>query len=322
MRKHFVFLFVIGIFGIIASPGICSAQTLTFRPQWAPQCQFAGFYAAAEKGFYAQEGIEVIIRDGGPGINALQEVADGESTFGTGWLISAMKLKGAGHEIVNIGQLIQKSALVLVARKDSGIRSVDDLAGRSIGIWPGDFQVPPKTLTRMKNLEVSFVDQGFTLDPFVHKEMDVCSAMVYNELLVLLNGHFAYDDLTILSYHDVGMNFPEDGIYVSKDFLEKNPQACRAFVRATMKGWRYAFDHPDEIARLITDKANQTPFKTTFEHQRAMLKAMQEILVHRVGLSGMGDLGQKDFDFVYMVLEHSGQIDRPFTFTDFFANIR
>ncbi len=115
---------------------------MAFRPQWAPQGQFAGFYAAPEKGFYAREGIDLEIKGGGPGIVALDEVAGGKSTFGTGWLISAMKLDASGKEIVNICQLIQKSALVLVARNDSGVRTVDDLAGKSIGIWPGDFQVP------------------------------------------------------------------------------------------------------------------------------------------------------------------------------------
>ena len=300
----------------------CLAETLAFRPQWAPQSQFSGFYAAAEKGFYAQEGIDLEIKGGGPGIDALDEVAGGKSTFATGWLISAMKVKASGKEIVNICQLIQKSALVLVARKDSGIKTVDDLAGKSIGIWPGDFQVPPRTLSSMKNIEVSFVDQGFSLDAFVQGEMDVCSAMAYNELLVLLDRHFKYDDLTVLSYHDVGMNFPEDGIYVSRSFLENHPEACAAFVRATIKGWKYAFANPDEIARLITDKANQTEFKTTFAHQKAMLQAMEGLLTFRVGPDGIGDLLKKDFDFVYMVLDHSRQIDNPFTYEDFFKKVR
>ncbi len=127
----------------------------------------------------------------------------------------------------------------------------------------------------MKNIEVSFVDQGFSLDAFVQGKMDVCSAMAYNELLVLLDRHFAYEDLPVLSYHDVGMTFPEDGVYISRSFLENNPRACRAFVRATIDGWRY---NPDEIARLITDKASQTEFKTTFEHQKAMLQAMEGLL--------------------------------------------
>ncbi len=323
MKRHLVSLLALCIImgASVFSPQ-CRAETLTFRPQWAPQSQFAGFYAAAEKGFYAREGIDLEIRGGGPGINALNEVAQGESTFGTGWLISAMKINASGKDIVNICQLIQKSALVLVARKDDGIRTVDDLAGKSIGIWPGDFQVPPRTLARMKNIEVNFVDQGFSLDAFAQRKMDVCSAMAYNELLVLLDRYFTYEDLTVLSYHDVGMNFPEDGIYVSRSFFENNPDACAAFVRATISGWKYAFANPDEIARLITDKANQTEFKTTFEHQKAMLQAMEGLLTFRVGPDGIGDLSKKDFDFVYMVLEHSKQIDKPFSYDDFFRKVR
>jgi NitT/TauT family transport system substrate-binding protein len=255
------------------------AWAFTFRPQWVPQAQFAGYYMAAEKGFYEKAGIDVEIKPGGPGKNSLREAASGEIDFASGWLISAMRLHAGGKELVCIAQVLQRPALLLVAKKSSGIDSVEDFSGHSLGVWPGDFQVPPKALLRKYRIrDVKIVNQGFTMDAFISGELDIASAMKYNEYNQILAAGVEEKDLVVFNYSDLGMHLPEDGIYVNQDFYSSHPEACRKFVRASMEGWQYAFDNKDETVRLITGIANKTEFKTTEEKQMAMLEEIEQLI--------------------------------------------
>lgn len=263
--------FVVSIFS--------TASAYTFRPQWVPQTQFAGYYLAAEKGFYKKAGIEVKINDGGPGLVGLREVAAGETDFATGWLISALRLKAKGEKLVLIGQVLQKSALLLIAKKTTGIKSVKEFSGHSLGVWPGDFQLPPKALVRKYRVgNVKIINQGFSVDPFIKGEIDVASAMKYNEYHQIIHTGMKPGDLIVFDYSELGMNLPEDGIYVSEDFYKKNQAACKKFVEASMEGWKYAFNHKDEAVKLMTRLANQTDFKTTEAHQRLMLDEIEKLM--------------------------------------------
>ena len=278
---------------------VIPAQAMTLRTQWVPQTQFAGYYMALEKGFYKKAGIDLEIRDGGPGLNALREVSSGDVDFATGWLISAMRLRAKGEKLVLIGQVFQRSALLLLSMKSSGIDSVEKFSGHSMGVWPGDFQLPPKALIRKDRIRnVKIVDQGFSMEPFIKGDLNIASAMMYNEYHQVLEAGVKKEDLVIFNYGDLGMNLPEDGIYAHESLVEKDPALCRKFMEATFEGWRYAFDHKDETAKFMTALADKTEFKTTEKKQRLMLDEVERL----IDLESF-DLKKTDFETALEVLK-------------------
>ena len=105
-------------------PGLRAEEALkraSFIPQWSPQAQFAGYYVAYEKGFYKKHGIDLTILQGGPDRPSSQFLTKGKADFATLWLSTAIRMRASGQGIINIGQMIQRSALMLVAKKSSNI---------------------------------------------------------------------------------------------------------------------------------------------------------------------------------------------------------
>ncbi|MCP4353166.1 MAG: ABC transporter substrate-binding protein [Desulfobacterales bacterium] len=283
------------IFGVIT---ICvclltasHSAAFTLRPPWVPQTQFAGYYMAVKKGFYKNAGIDIKIKDGGPNVMGLREISAGETDLTIAWLIPAMRLKSQGEKLVHVGQFFQKNSLLLLAKKSSGIDSVEKFAGHTLGVWPGDFQIPPKALIRKYRIRnVNIIQQEFTMEPFLKGDIEIASAMRYNEYHQVLETGIKPEDLTVFSYSDLGMNLPEDGVYVHEDFYKNNPDVCKKFVKASMEGWKYVFAHKDEAVKMMTKLANATPFKTTEKKQRIMLDEVEKLI-------DFNDTGLKKEDF-------------------------
>ncbi len=108
------------------------------------------------------------------------------------------------------------------------------------------------------------------------------------------------------------MNLPEDGIYVKADFYEKNREACGKFIKASLAGWKYAFEHKDEAVKLMTKLANQTDFKTTEKKQRVMLDEVEKMME-----PGNTVLKEKDFDTAMDILKSARIIKRKIDFDVF-----
>ncbi|CAN2049707.1 NitT/TauT family transport system substrate-binding protein [Candidatus Magnetomoraceae bacterium gMMP-1] len=274
--KTFILLLLIFIFSTGVAPG---ANIYTLRPQWVPQAQFAGYYMAVEKGLYENAGINIEIKNGGPGLIGLQEILSGNIDFATGWLTSGLRMRGRGAELLLIGQFFQRPALMLIAKKEKNIDSIDKFTGHTLGVWPGDFQIPAKALFRKYKIRnVKVVNQAFSMDSFINGEIDIASAMKYNEYYQVLEAGVKKQDIVIFNYFELGLNLPEDGVYVHKDFWKKNPELCRKFIKASLEGWKYAFEHKTETIRLMTRLANETAFKTTEKKQRIMLDEVEKLI--------------------------------------------
>jgi len=303
MRKTCGTLIVVCFCLVAAASG---SYAYTLRPPWVPQTQFAGYYLAAEKGFYKKAGIDIEIRDGGPNTMGLREISNRDTDFAIAWLIPATRLRSQGEKLVHAGQFFQRNSLLLLVRKSSGIDSVEKFAGHTLGVWPGDFQVPPRALLRKYGIaDVKIIQQDFTMEPFFKGEVEIASAMRYNEYHQVLAGGIKAEELTVFSYSDLGMNLPEDGVYVHEDFYRKNPEVCQKFVQASMEGWKYALAHKDETVQLMTKLANATPFKTTPEIQRIMLDEVEPLL--DFGPAGTA-LKKEDFQTAVEVLRSTGII--------------
>ncbi len=290
-----------------------------FIPQWKHQAQFAGYYAALDQGFFTRRGLDVKILCGGPDQPAARMVADGRADFGTLFLADAIGQRARGLPLVNIAQVVQRSSLMLVARKSSGIRAPSDLAGRKVSLW-ADFRVQPEALFRQFGIAPRIVNQGATINLFLRGGVDAASAMWYNEYHLLLNAGLDADELTVFFYDAYGLNFPEDGIYCRTETLRDQPARCRAFVQAALEGWRYAFAHPEQALDMVMRHMSAPDYAANRAHQRWMLARMRDIILPADRPAELGVLQPEDFRRVAEALQARGMIAAAPALSDFYAN--
>lgn len=291
---------------------------VSFIPQWAPQAQFAGYYVAFEKGFYRQHHLEVKIMRGGPEWPASELVAQGRVDFGTMFLATGIEKRAQGTKLVNLAQIVQRSALMLVARKGAGIQAPQDINGKKVGLWGEEFRLQPRAFFRKYHLQVQEVPQSATLNLFLQGGVDVASAMWYNEYHLILNAGVNPEELTTFSMADYGMNFPEDGIYCLEETVRQHPERCRAFVAASLEGWRYAFAHPDEAIEIVMQYVRAANVATDRVHQKWMLARMRDIIEPPGWDRPMGTLTPEAYARVAGVLKDNGLISYIPEFSHFY----
>ena len=277
----------------LAAMAASHAKKVTLQLKWVTQAQFAGYYVAKDKGFYKEEGLEVEIKPGGPDIAPAQVLAGGGADVVLDWMPSALATREKGLALVNIAQPFKSSGMMLTCRKDSGIKTPADFKGKTLGVWFFGNEYP--FLSWMSKLGiktdggddgVTVLKQGFNVDPILQKQADCVSTMTYNEYWQIIDAGLTADDLVVFKYEDQGVATLEDGIYVLEDNLKDAAFKDKMvkFVRASMKGWKYAEANPDEAAEIVLE--NDASGAQTEKHQKRM---MGEIAKLTAGSNGALD---------------------------------
>lgn len=238
--------------------------------QWSPQAQFAGYYLALEKGFYREHGLDVEIIPGGPAIDSLAYVRDGKAEFGTAFLTGAITAAGEGSDIVNVCQVVNRSNLLLVAHRQR-VKDRDDLQGARVTMWGSSFRSAYIGFFEAAQVQPKILPQFYSVNLFLLGGADVCAAMRYNEYETIVQSGVDPEDLTVFSMQKNGFGFPEDGVYATAATVERNPELCRAFAEATLEGWAYCRDHPEEAVDSVMGHARAAKVPTNRVHQRWML---------------------------------------------------
>jgi NitT/TauT family transport system substrate-binding protein len=308
-------------FWILTDPGICATKA-SLLPQWIPQAQFAGYMVALDKGFYRNQGIELDLLKGGPERPALDQLQKGECTFATAWLSTGIQQRSSGARIVNLAQIVQRSALMLVARKSSGIKAPADLQGKKLGLWGGDFRIQPLAFFLQNKVQVDIVPLYGTPNLFLKGAVDAMSAMWYNEYHQVLLSGIDPDELTTFFFSDSALNFPEDGIYCLEETYLKDPELCNRFVKASLEGWLYAFDHQQEALDIVIKYAHAANTGTNPAHQRWMLERMRDLIIPGGNRSNFGKLRPEDYSSVAKVLQRLGLIQSAPSFADFYKGTK
>jgi len=293
---------------------------VSFLPQWAPQAQFAGYYVAYQKKFYRNANLDVNILRGGPDQMATECLENDRVDFCSMFLTTGITKRAQGVKVVNIAQVVQRSALMLVTKKSSGIHSPEDLQGKKVGLWGGDFRVQTDAFFRKYHLSVQGIPQSTSLNLFLRGGVDAASAMWYNEYHTIMNAGIDPDELTIFLLSDHGLNFPEDGLYCMEDTFKKNPTLCCDFAEASIEGWRYAFAHPEEAVDIVLEYMSEAKIASNRAHQRWMLSRMKDIILPSDGGTNMGLLKEEQYLQVAQELERNGFIDRIPDFSEIFRD--
>ncbi|SFR16337.1 ABC transporter substrate-binding protein [Poseidonocella sedimentorum] len=285
-----------------------AADDLTLQLKWVTQAQFAGYYVALEEGFYEDEDLNVTIKPGGPDIAPVQVLLGGAADVMVDWLPSALAARENGAPIVNIAQPFKSSGLMLTCLKEHGIESPEDFPGHTLGTWFFGNELPLYSWMSKLGYATDGSEGGvtiqkinFNVDPLLQKQVECATTMTYNEYWQVIDAGLTEDDLVVFKYEDQGISTLEDGLYTTEENLADPEMVDKLtrFVRASMKGWKYAEENPDAAAEIVLDY-DDTGAQTE-AHQKRM---MSEVAKLTAGSNGA--LDPADFDRTVDVLLSSG----------------
>jgi NitT/TauT family transport system substrate-binding protein len=261
-----------------------AADALSLQLKWVTQAQFAGYYVAKDKDFYKDEDLDVTIKPGGPDIAPEQVLAAGGADVIVDWMPAALAAREKGVPLINIAQVFQDSGLELTCLKSSGITKPSDFPGHTLGVWFFGNEYP--FLAWMAKLDiptdgsdkgVTVIKQGFNVDPLIQKQADCISTMTYNEYWQVINAGFKPEDLVVFKYSDYDVGLLEDGLYANSDKIGDEAYANKLarFLKASIKGWKWAKAHPDEAAMIVLD--NDGTGAQTEKHQKQMMSEIAKL---------------------------------------------
>ncbi|WP_341913921.1 ABC transporter substrate-binding protein [Polaromonas sp. YR568] len=233
-----------------AAPDTQPPERVTLQLKWLHQFQFAGYYAALAKGFYRDEGLDVTIREGGADRPVIATVLKGDAHYGIGdsdLLIDRIN----GQPLVALAAIFQHSPYILMSRADRQIRAPSDLVGAKVMLSDGQGSIQLRAVLKREGIDpqrVNILPQSWKLDDLIEGRVDAVSAYSTVEPAMLRARGVVPATMRSLDY---GVDFYGDILFTTEAQTERAPERTAAFLRATRKGWEYAFTHEQEIADLI-----------------------------------------------------------------------
>jgi NitT/TauT family transport system substrate-binding protein len=295
---------------------------VTIQLKWVTQAQFAGYYAALEKGYYDDENLDVSIKVGGPDITPEQVVASGGAEFGLDWLPSLLATRDKGGDLVNIAQVFARSGMTELTWKDSGISDVAGMKGKKVGVWccGNEFELfaalTKNNINPKDKSDVTIVNQPFDMNLFLQNQVEAAAAMTYNELAQVLETKnpetgqlYTLDDLNVITMEDAGTAMLEDGVFVKGDWISdtKNQDIATRFLKASFRGWIFCRDNQDECLQIVLDNG-----PTLGEgHQRWQLNEINALIWPND--NGIGIMNAEDFQRTADISKQFGVISKPAT---------
>ncbi|MGB7402644.1 MAG: ABC transporter substrate-binding protein [Arcobacter sp.] len=304
-------LFIFLIFPILLFAN--EYKKVILQLNWLNQFQFAGYYVAKEKGFYKDVGLDVDIKEYTFNTDLIDLIKTGKSDFAIG-RSSLLIEKARGEDVVALGAIFQESPLMLLVRKDSHIVSVSDLKGKKIMITPdAAFSASLLAMLSANGLNKNdFITQShsFKLDDLIAGNTDAMASYLSNEPIILDDKAIKYK---IFKPKDYGFNFYSDILFTSNKFIKNNPKLTKDFYEATLKGWKYAFEHKAETAEIIYKKYN------TQNKSYIHLIKEGEILEKLAYLDNpeIGALNKKKLQNIFNVFKLFGLVKNDINMNDF-----
>lgn len=310
-----------------------------FQSKWFPQAQFAGYFVAIDQGYYAEEGLNVTVLDGG-NVNPTVAVASGNCDFGTDWIANMLVQRAQGLEVVQIAQVFQNAGYRMVALNDSGIETFADMAGRAVGVWGLGNEFVAQAVFASQDLssdldptvtspDVNAIVYAFDPALVFPDQVDVASAMTYNELNQIIGLGFPLETLTVLDPADIGADLLEDLIFTTPALLASENfkgsglsgrEVAERFLRATIKGWEYAVDNLDEAVFIVLGYCGDTcqgsgSTQSPLLHQTWQMARIAE-LVKPTADTAVGAIDPAAFASSVELLVEVGLIDTAFSFDE------
>lgn len=257
-----------------------TADKVTLQLKWVTQAQFAGYYAAKAKGFYEAERLDVTLKPGGPDLLPERGVIGGDAQLGVDWLSNLLNARDRGVPVVNIAQVFAYSAAREIAFKSSGIKGPADLRGRTVAVWlAGNEYSLFATLEKYgidRRRDLTIVPQPFDMKLLLERKVDAAAATTYNEYKQVLDAGVKPEDLVVIDFNREGTAMLEDGIFATAHWLRepRNKAIAARFLRASLKGWEYCRDRPNECVDVVL---RESP-RLGRDHQTWMMAEVNKLI--------------------------------------------
>ena len=238
---------------------------VTLQLQWFAQAQFAGYYAALDQGYYEDEGLDVTILEGGADIVPQDVLSGGDADYAISWVPKVLGSIEQGAEITDVAQIFERSATTQISMKDKNITTAADLEGKKVGSWGYGNEWELFAGMQKAGVDASKIDlvqQAFDMNGFLAGDIDAAQAMTYNEYAQVLESVnpatgelFTPDDLNVIDWNKEGTAMLQDAIWAdSAKLADDDAYADQTvkFIKASIKGWIYAKDNPEEAAAIVT----------------------------------------------------------------------
>ena len=297
MKSRILFLLFLVLVPVLVQAK--KLETVTLQLQWKHQFEYAGFYAAIEQGYYAEEGLDVVIKEIGLGIDPVQDVLDQKADYGITYSsIIADYLNG--KPVVMLANIFKHSALILISQKELTVPS--DLKNKKVMGTATELENSGITMMfhrfNMKVKDINVVAPTHSIDDFVNRRVDAMTAFITNQPYLLNQKQIKY---TIHNPTSYGSQFYDVNLFTSQAELKSHPDRAEAFKRASIRGWVYAMEHSDEIVELILKRYNtQNKTQEALKYEAEITKSLVLPSVYPIGSTDCHILKQMGEDFVHL----------------------
>jgi NitT/TauT family transport system substrate-binding protein len=231
---------------------------VTYRLKWLFNTSVVGDLYADAHGIFADHGLRVTIKEGGPERDAIKELELGHAQFGVASADQVIRALSKGAPIVVIGQLFQKNPLQWMYRPDkASVNQVQDLRGKTIGVtYGGNDEAIMKALLakyRIREDEVNLFSVRYDYTPFYRGQVTFwpvyqnAEGVVINEKL-----RKSGEEVRFLDPDALGIRFVANSVITTKQLLKEHPETVKGFMEGLLEGWRQAIDPKN------TEKAIET----------------------------------------------------------------
>jgi len=303
--------------GTTASGECDQVDSVKLQLQWYTQAQFAGYFAAQDQGFYADQCLDVENVEGGVDIVPQQQLADGAVDFALAWVPKALATREAGANIVDIAQVFQRSGTLQVSFAVDGITTPEDFAGKTVGNWGFGNEYEVFAALTQAGLDpatdVTLVQQDFDMSGLLSGDIDAAEAMTYNEYAQVLEAVnpdtgelYQPSDFNTISYEDEGVGMLQDAIWADGARLESDDayrDIAVRFVTASLQGWAYCRDNVEACRDLVVAQGS----KLGDSHQLWQMNEINKLIWPAA--NGVGFIDQAAWDRTAEIAQNTANLE-------------
>ncbi len=285
---------------------------ITVQLSFLHQAEFAGFYAADQQGFYAAEGLQVSFQEGGPEVDFQAPVLDGSAEFGVSQPADLILARAAGEPLRSIAAIYRRSPIAFIALAETGITRPQDFAGKKIRSTK-TLDLTLQAMTARVDLlpdqyETVYLPSDISL--FASGDVPVWGAFVN---VFGLDVERAGYEVNVIHPDDYGIHFYGDILVTTDDLIARDPDLVLRFVRATLKGWTYAVEHPDAIGAMVAT------YKPDADRDLEIARMTASIPLVNTGEDFIGWMKPEIWSGIEQTLREQGLLDAPLDVTEVYT---
>jgi len=272
--KHITLVFAV----MLALPVAAKGERFVFTTIWTAQAQFAGYYAAKEKGFYDEMGLDVVIQHPSLTSSASNRLKTDLCDAAMFSMMSAMDFIAQGTPLVNIFQDSMNSSNILVSRWGA---DPSKMKGQRVGIFNSDPNYLTFIMSKKEGMNYEWVRFTSDINVFLSGAVDATMVVSYNEFCQLKQAGFNLPERSLYRFSDHDYNIQENGVYVKRQYYNTHRSTVGKFAAASRRGWEWVAAHPDEALEIVMKYVRKNGIHTNRVMQKMMLEEVLRLQIDR-----------------------------------------